>query len=258
MPPNAQPHADPASAARAPEPLARDGLAYVVEHGPSFATLRVELPAERTLFVQAGRLMRLEPGVEVRPALNAAVPGPPGLWAKLVALFVTLLRVAFGGDPPIADRVRTARGGRVWLAPASPGSIGHRRLHGDALFVNADAYLAHAGRVEVRVRFGNVQRALSRVAVVFFELSGFGEAWFASHGGVQRIDVRGTFLVEPHHLLAFDGALTFHIRPDAGPAAPAGAAGRVCELRGRGRAYVQGRAGAAVVAALARRDQGAA
>jgi uncharacterized protein (TIGR00266 family) len=75
------------------------------------------------------------------------------------------------------------------------------------------------------------------------EVSGTGELWFTSYGGIQAIDINGPYMVDNGHLVGYEGQLTMNIRSAGGGMMGfmASGEGLVCEFTGQGRIYIQSR-----------------
>ncbi len=166
-----------------------------------------------------------------------------GFFARLKALAVALVRRFIGGETLFVNHFTTARGGSVWLAPPLAGQIVHRRLNGELLLLSRGAYLAHAGAVTIKLKFGGLRGLLAKQGAFFLAVSGHGDLWFSSYGGVEPIDVNGSYLIDNGHLVGYEGSLTFSIRSAGGGLLGLAASGEglVCEFQGQGRLWIQTR-----------------
>jgi uncharacterized protein (TIGR00266 family) len=173
--------------------------------------------------------------------LNAG-PGA-GFIAGLKALFIALIRRLIGGETFFVNHFSAPQGGSVWLAPPLAGQVVHRRLNGELLVLSTGAYLAHAGNVELRLKFGGLRGLLAKEGAFFLAVTGQGELWFTSYGGVEPIDVNGSYVVDNGHLVGYEGNLTFSIRSPGGGLLGFAASGEglVCEFQGNGRVWIQTR-----------------
>lgn len=222
-------------------PPAASGVRHEITHGPSFAMLRVELAPGQTLVAEAGAMVARHAPVQMEVKMNAS-PSASFL-DKLVAFFVAVIRKVIGGETFFVNEFSSPTGGSVWLAPTMAGQITHRRMQGETLVLSTGAYLAHSGPLSMKLRFGGLRSILAREGAFFLELSGHGELWFNSYGGVHAIDVDGSYVIDNGHLVGFEGQLQFDIK-SAGSgvmALVASGEGLVCEFRGRGRIYIQSR-----------------
>jgi uncharacterized protein (TIGR00266 family) len=220
---------------------------FEITHGPSFAMLRVDLAPGDSVLAEAGAMVARHRPVTMSVQLNAGRSS--GLFQKLTALFVALLRRVLGGETFFVNRFETPSSGSVWLAPRMSGSIAHRRLAGETLVLTAGSFLASTGDLNVKMRFGGLRSILAKEGAILLELSGHGDLWFNSYGGIHTIDVDGSYVVDTGHLVGFEGDLQMSIRSAGGGVMGLVASGEgiVAELRGRGRIYIQSRNMSALV-----------
>ena len=216
-------------------------MQHAITHGPSFAMLRVDLAPGETVVGEAGAMVARHQQLQMAVKLNAG-PGA-GFLATLKALFVALIRRLVGGETFFVNHFSAPQGGSVWLAPPLAGQVVHRRLNGELLLLSAGAYLAHAGNVELKLKFGGLRGLLAKEGAFFLGVTGHGDLWFTSYGGVEAIDVNGTYLVDNGHLVGYEGQLTFSIRSAGGGLLGLAASGEglVCEFKGQGRVWLQTR-----------------
>ncbi len=214
---------------------------YEIEHGPSFAWLRVELAPGESVQSEAGAMVRRTPQLEMTTHLNAG--HKPGIFRVIWSFIVALLRKLLGGETIFVNRFQGANGGEVVLAPALSGHIVHRQLvPGQRLFVQTGSYLASTGSVDTKLRFGGLRTMIGGEGLVLLECSGQGDLWVNSYGGVVPVEVDGSFVVDTGHIVAFDGTLDFKVRGVGGlKSLFFSGEGLVCEFRGRGTIYVQSR-----------------
>jgi uncharacterized protein (TIGR00266 family) len=217
------------------------GTRHEISHGPSFAMLRLDLVPGQTVVSEAGAMVARHRQVAMEVKLNAGKS--PGFFATLKALLVALLRRWIGGETFFVNHFSTPAPGSVWLAPTMSGNIVYRPLRGETLVLSTGAYLAHSGDVDLKLKFGGLRGLLSKEGAFFLTLSGHGELWFTSYGGIETIDVNGSYIVDNGHLVGYEGDLTFDIRTAGGGLLGFAASGEglVCEFKGRGRLYIQTR-----------------
>jgi uncharacterized protein (TIGR00266 family) len=203
--------------------------------------LRVDLAPGETVVGEAGAMVARHQQLEMAVKLNAGAS--VGFFATLKALFVALLRKLIGGETFFVNHFTAPLGGSVWLAPPLAGQVVHRRLNGELLFLSTGAYLAHTGNVELRLKFGGLRGLLAKEGFFFLGVTGHGDLWFTSYGGVEAVDVNGSYLVDNGHLVGYEGQLTFSIRSAGGGLLGLAASGEglVCEFKGQGRLWIQTR-----------------
>lgn len=216
-------------------------MQHTIEHGPSFAWLKVALSAGDELQAEAGAMVRQDPAVQMTTHLNAG--RKPGIFRKLWALLVAFIRKFAGGETMFINRFSAPQSGEVVVAPTLSGHIVHKVLGpSDRVFVQTGSYLASTGSIDTAVRFGGLRSLFGGEGLVLLECTGEGDLWMNSYGGVIPIEVNGQFVVDTGHIVAFEGSLDFRVKSVGGMKSFFfSGEGLVCEFSGRGTVYVQSR-----------------
>jgi uncharacterized protein (TIGR00266 family) len=226
-------------------------MRQLIKHEPTFSLLEVSLDPAEVLIAEAGAMVARDQGVTMEVRLNAG-PGA-GFFGRMKALFVALVRKLVGGETFFVNHYTAPRGGWVWLAPPTSGAIRHIYLQGSAMLFSTGAYLASAGPVGLRVRWGGLKGLLAKEGAFFLEASGTGDLWVTSYGAIDEISVHGSYVVDTGHIVGFDAALGYRIRAAGGGLAGllASGEGLVCEFTGQGRVLIQSRSTGSLVGWLA-------
>lgn len=222
-------------------------MQHVIKYEPSFPMLQVSLNPNEVLIAEAGTMVARAATIGMEVKLNAGRGA--GFWAKLKAIFVAFIRKAIGGDTFFVNHFSSPQGGWVWLSPPLSGSMKHVPLSGNSLMMNAGAFVACAGDVDLKVKWGGLRAILAKEGAFFVEASGQGDLWLTSYGALDEIWVDGSYIVDNGHLVAFDPTLTFQIKTAGGGLMGfvASGEGLVCEFTGRGRVLIQSRNTSALV-----------
>lgn len=216
-------------------------MQHTIEHGPSFAWLKVALDPGDQLQAEAGAMVRQDTQVAMTTHLNAGTKA--GVFKKLFAILVALMRKFLGGETMFVNRFTTPNRGEVVLAPSLSGHIIHHQLTGaKKLFVQTGSYLASTGAVDMKIRFGGLRSIFGGEGLVLLECSGPGDLWVNSYGGVIPVQINGNFIVDTGHIVAFEGELDFKVKSIGGfKSFLFSGEGLVCEFSGQGTVYVQSR-----------------
>jgi uncharacterized protein (TIGR00266 family) len=217
------------------------GVGHEITHGPSFAMLRVDLVPGQVVIAEAGSMVARNSHVAMDVKMNAGRGA--GLWAKLKAFMIAMIRKVVGGETFFVNHFSAAAPGSVWVAPTMSGQITYRRMQGETLILSSGAYLASVGDVDMKMKFGGIKSLLAKEGAFFLALSGQGDLWFTSYGGIHAVDVNGSYIVDNGHLVGYEGNLDFKIRSAGGGLMGLFASGEglVCEFTGQGRIYIQSR-----------------
>lgn len=218
------------------------GPAHAITHGPSFAMLRVDLQPGQVLVSEAGAMVARHSHVAMEVHLNAGRAA--GFFAKVWAILIAFIRKMIGGETFFVNHFKAEQPGSVWVAPMLSGQITHRRLEpGERLVLSSGAFVASAGDIDIKMKFGGLTSILAKEGAFMLEISGSGDLWFTSYGGIHAIDVQGPYMVDNGHLVGYEGQLTMSIRSAGGGLLGfmASGEGLVCEFNGQGRVYIQSR-----------------
>lgn len=215
-------------------------MKHTIEHGPSFAWLKVQLEPGDDLQAEAGAMVRQDPGIAMTTHLNAG--SNAGFLLKLWAFLIALVRKFIGGETMFVNRFSGA-GGEIVLAPSLSGHIIHHQLTGNrTIFVQTGSYLASTGSVGMKLRFGGLRSLFGGEGLVLLQCQGQGDLWINSYGGVVPIPINGEFVVDTGHIVAFEGELDFSIKSVGGiKSFLFSGEGLVCRFTGQGTVYVQSR-----------------
>jgi uncharacterized protein (TIGR00266 family) len=222
-------------------------MQHIIKYEPSFPMLQVQLAPQEVLIAEAGTMVARASHVQMEVKLNAGRSA--GFFAKLKAVMIALIRKFVGGDTFFVNHFSSPQGGWVWLAPPLSGSMKHIPMQGQSLIMNAGAYVASAGEIDLKMRWGGLRSILAKEGAFFVEASGQGDLWITSYGAIDEVWVNGTYIVDNGHLVAFDSTLNFNIRSAGGGLMGfmASGEGLVCEFTGQGRVLIQSRNTSALV-----------
>jgi uncharacterized protein (TIGR00266 family) len=212
-----------------------------IEHGPSFAWLKVALSPGDEIQAEAGAMVTCSTTVEMSTHLNAGRSA--GLFRVFFAFIIALFRKFLGGETIFVNRFRAPGGGEVVLAPSLSGHIIQKTLQGgQKLFVQSGSYLASTGTIDTRLKFGGLRTLFGGEGLALLECSGDGNLFINSYGGVLPIPINGSFTVDTGHIVAFEGNLDFKVRSIGGlKSLFFSGEGLVCEFSGTGTVYIQSR-----------------
>lgn len=216
-------------------------MQQMIKYEPSFSMLQLTLAPGEVVIAEAGAMVARSSNLQMEVKLNAGKNA--GFFGKLKAIFIALLRKLIGGETFFVNHFSSPQGGFVWLAPALSGGIKHIPLQGTSMLFSAGSYLASAGDVDLKMRWGGLRAILSKEGAFFVEASGNGEAWVTSYGAIEEVYCNGSYIVDNGHIVGFDSALTFNIKSAGGGLLGflASGEGLVCEFQGQGRILIQTR-----------------
>jgi uncharacterized protein (TIGR00266 family) len=217
-------------------------MQQTIEFSPAFAMATVELAPGESLTVEAGSMVGMSDGMIIKTGFGSNLGG---FFSRVSSFFMAVIRKIFAKEsfflntytPPVGQ------GGKVLFAPAISGDITHYEMaEGRALMVQASSYLASAGAVRVKTKFGGFKSLFSGEGAFWLHASGSGDLWVNSYGAIHAIDVQGSFIVDTGHIVAYEDSLTYKIKTAGGfKATLMSGEGLVCEFLGHGKLYIQTR-----------------
>lgn len=217
-------------------------MQHEVTHKPGFAMLRVDLEPGEKMVSEPGAMVAMSRDIELEAKMSA--DNKTGFFAKLITFFFALGKKFFGGESVMFNHYGGNNGGQVWISPTFMGDIHHRRLNGETINLAKGAYLASTGDVQIKIKFGGLKGLLIPWKSTFnLVASGTGDLWFNSYGGIQQIQVNGSYVVDDGHIVAYEGSLEKKTKSVGGGLTGLFASGEglVKEFRGQGTVYIQTR-----------------
>ena len=139
-------------------------------------------------------------------------------------------------------------GGRISLAPSSPGDIGSFDLQpGKNIFIQSGSFLACTANVQTDSKFQGFKGVFSGESLFFiraFATEGDGTVFYNSYGAIKQVQVQPgrELVVDTGHLVAFTDDVEYSIGKVGGiRSLIAGGEGLVMKLKGDGHVWVQTR-----------------
>jgi uncharacterized protein (TIGR00266 family) len=225
-------------------------MQQMIKYEPSFSMLQLSLAPGETIIAEAGAMVARSSSLQMEVKMNAG--RNPGFFGKLKAIMIALIRKLVGGETFFVNHFSSPQGGFVWLAPALSGGIKHIPLQNTSMIFSAGAYLASAGDIDLKMRWGGIRAILSKEGAFFVEAMGSGDLWVTSYGAIDEVYCNGSYIVDNGHIVGFDSSLTFKIKSAGGGLLGfmASGEGLVCEFQGQGRILIQSRNTGALVSWL--------
>ena len=206
-----------------------------VEFDPSYAMLTVDLEPGEAVKAEPGAMV-LQHGVEMKTGMGGG---------GLLGGFKRML----GGESFFVNTFTAERnGGRVSLAPSSPGDIGSFNLQaGMNLFVQSGSFLACTENIQTDAQFQGLKGLFSGESLFFirvYSTEGVGTVFYNSYGAIKKVEVEPgmELVVDTGHLVAFAEGVEYSIGKVGGiRSLIAGGEGLVMKFRGTGEVWIQTR-----------------
>lgn len=209
-------------------------IPHTIEARPDFAVVKAQIPANTTLKVEASAMAAMDSNVQMKTKMGGGF-----------SRFLT-------GESLFINEFTAENGpGEIFIAPGSPGDVGHVYLEGsDVIYLQNSAYVASAMSVAVETKWqGMVKGFFSGESLFLIKCSGQGDLWFNTYGAMIEIDVDGEYVVDTGYIVAFTEGLSYNVQKVGGlKALFLSGEGLVCRFSGKGKLWIQTRQAPALAA----------
>lgn len=172
-------------------------MRIALEGGSAFRYLRVALEEDERLFSEAGAMASMEGGIDVRAQLFG------GLFSGLAKRFL-------GGESLFINEYtnRSDRPSEVVLSSGFPGDVVEIELQDQEICLQPGAFLAATEGVDFSLRWGGLSYFLAGEGLFKLNAHGTGLLWITCYGALIEKEVRGEYVVDTGHQVAFDPQLS--------------------------------------------------
>ncbi len=198
---------------------------------PDYAMLELALEGQETVQAESGAMVAMSSNMKIQTSAKGGMLS--GLKRKIAgeSFFVNNF-TAEGGS------------GTIKFAPSMPGDIEHLKFTGENWLMQAGAYMAHCGDINVDSKWGGLKTFFAGEGLFLLKITGEGDCWFSSFGGLKKVEFTDGYVVDTTHLVAFPENLDFSVVGVGGLKATfLSGEGLVCKFKGAGAVYVQTRSG---------------
>jgi uncharacterized protein (TIGR00266 family) len=207
---------------------------YTIEHSPSYASLRLDLKKNETVFVESGAMAAMDSCIKMKSKVQGGLMKGIGRMLGGESLFVS-------------EFTATGKPGQLFVSPGVPGDIQHYYLNGNSLIVQSSGFVASSPTVTIDTKFQGFKGFFSGESLFLIKASGSGDFWFSSYGAIVEIPVDGDYVVDTGYIVAFEDTLNYHVEIMGGlsfknlKTGILGGEGLVCRFQGQGRLWIQSR-----------------
>ena len=211
-------------------------MEFKIQHGPSFASLFMNLAKGDKVRTEAGSMVAMSDGMKIK---TKAYGG----------LIRALIRKLMGGESVFMNTYEPGGDqGELVLSPTLPGDIRHVLLTGDEFILQGSSFLASDPDISLKTKYGGLKSMLSGEGLFLLAAKGKGNLWFNSYGNIVEVNVDGKYIVDTGHIVGFEPGLKFKVKKVGGLKSTLfSGEGFVAEFSGRGKLYIQSRTVSALV-----------
>lgn len=192
---------------------------------PDYGMLNVTIPDGKTLKVEASAMAWMDCNLTMKAKMS-------GGFKRMLSgekLFISEFS-ADGGEASMG------------IAPGTPGEIGHVYLEDSTVYLQNSSYLASSPDLALAIEFQGFKGFFSGEKLFMIKVSGTGDLFFNTFGGLIEIDVKDSYVVDTGYIVGFTEDLQYDVRPVAGMKSLFfSGEGLVCRFRGEGKVWIQTR-----------------
>ncbi len=194
---------------------------------PSYSLLEIEMEPGEEILAEAGAMVYMK-GVELKTEVKGGLFGG--------------LKRMIAGESFFINRYRAVeRDAVVGLAPSYQGDVIHLEIDG-RIYAQSGAFLASSPGIDIDSKWGGAKSFFAGEGLILLRIEGAGDVFLSSFGGIIEREVKGKFVIDTGHIVAFDDSLDFKVRRAGGLKSTIfSGEGLVVEFKGSGRVWIQTR-----------------
>jgi uncharacterized protein (TIGR00266 family) len=167
-----------------------------IEGAPSFAHIHIDLSPGESIVTESDAMSSMAADLDMDAKFNG------GLFSGLAKKFL-------GGESLFINIFtnNTKEVKRLTLAQPTPGDIRRLDLKGGAICLQPGAYIASTPGLKLGVEWAGLASLIGREGLFKLKVSGNGTLWFGAYGGLLDKTVKGEYIVDTGHLVAYQPAM---------------------------------------------------
>ena len=202
-----------------------------IKYKPAFSTIFVTLEPGEKIVAEAEAMASMDSQVTIKTKLSGG-------------FFTALAKKFFGGESLFVNVFsnETKQYLTLVLTQSVVGDIEEIELHGRDMYFQPGAYIASTPGIKMGVRWAGFTSWFAGEGLFKLRLSGKGRVFFGAYGGITKKAINGEFIVDNHHLVAYEPGIKMGIKLSGGLVGSfTSKEGFVNRLTGRGNVYLQSR-----------------
>jgi uncharacterized protein (TIGR00266 family) len=202
-----------------------------IKYKPAYALATIVLEKGDQIRTESGTMVSKSVNVEMRTekatsgifkSLKTAILGGESFWMNIFSV--------------------SSESGELKIAPNLPGDIELVNMDNNTIFVQSTSFLASDISISLDTKFQGLKGFISGEGLFFLKLSGAGIILLSSYGGIEKIPVSDSIIVDTGHIVAFESTLNYEIQKFGGwKNFFLGSEGFVAKFSGHGHVWVQSR-----------------
>jgi len=199
---------------------------FNIQHKPDYSFLTVKIPAGKTLKVEASAMATMDTNIQMKTKFKGGL----GRFITGESLFINEFTAQNGS-------------GEISIAPPAPGDMEHLYLDNQVVYLQNSAFVASDPSLSIETKWQGLTKGFfSGENLFLIKVSGRGDLWFNTYGGIMAIDVKDAYVVDTGHIVAFTEGLEYRVSRIGGyKSLFFSGEGFVCRFSGQGKVWIQTR-----------------
>jgi len=206
-------------------------MEYKIKHRPSFALLEISLPQNEKITAEAGALIYMEDGVEVKTRTRKG------------SLFKKLKTSVLGGESFFVNDYMAHKPAKIGFSAPPLGDIEHLETKlGTGFIIQSGAYIASTQNVRLDTEWQGFKKGIFGTQLFMLKTTGEGQVFFNAFGALEKIvlETNKTITVDNYHLVAFSDSCKYKVTKFGSLKSTIfGGEGLVTEVTGPGDVFIQ-------------------
>jgi uncharacterized protein (TIGR00266 family) len=204
----------------------KSDFSYSIDCRPDFSFLTVQIPADKTLKVEASAMATMDTTIKMKTKMRGGL-------SRLIT-----------GESIFINEFTAQNGpGEISIAPGPPGDMDHVYLNNEIIYLQNSAFVASSMSIQVESKWQGLMKGFfSGESLFLIRCSGQGDLWFNTYGAMIEMDVNGDYVVDTGYIVAFTEGLDYRISRVGGyKSLFFSGEGFVCRFSGQGKVWIQTR-----------------
>ena len=177
----------------------------VIKGAPAFAYIELDLAPGESVIAESDAMASMDADLEMTTRLNGGLFGAP-------------VRKFLGGESFFINTFSnpTKKTRRLTLVQATPGDIRRVDLSGGGICLQPGAFISCTPGISLGVRYSGIASLIAREGLFKLFLSGNGSVWYGAYGGLVEREIKGEYIVDTSHLVAWQPDMKLKIQMSGG------------------------------------------
>lgn len=206
-------------------------MKYEIRYKPAFAAIFFTLNPGESVTAEAGAMTSMDSQLSMRTEFSGG-------------LIPALLKKFLGGESLFVNVFtnETQQPLTLTLTQSTIGDIERINLSQSEICFQPGAYIANTSGVKMGVQWAGIASWIAGEGLFKLKLTGKGRVFFGAYGGITKKLIKGEFVVDSGHLVAYEPQMKMSVGLTSGlVGSVTSGEGLVNRISGQGEIYLQSR-----------------